>query len=43
MINTVFPMFLTQFILDQQAVAEHWDLPNTRDFPAYIDVASAEA
>jgi hypothetical protein len=32
MTNTVLPSIQTQFISHQQAVAEHWDLPNTEIF-----------
>jgi hypothetical protein len=32
MTYTVFPKFQTQYILDQQAVPEHRDLPNTDIF-----------
>jgi hypothetical protein len=40
MTNTVFPRFQTQYISHQQAVAEHWDLPNTEILQSK-DVASA--
>jgi hypothetical protein len=44
MTKTVFPLFQTQYavssISNQQAVAEHWDLPNTEIFQSK-DVASA--
>jgi hypothetical protein len=41
MSNTVLPMFQTQYslIFHQQAVAEHWDFPNTEIFQSK-DVAS---
>jgi hypothetical protein len=32
MTNTVIPTFQSQYILDfsSEAIAEHWDLPNTK-------------
>jgi hypothetical protein len=35
MTNTVFQTFQTQYI-HQQAVAEHWDLPNTEIFQSKV-------
>jgi hypothetical protein len=39
MTNTVFPTFQTQYIIYQQTVAEHWDLPSPDIFQSK-DVAS---
>jgi hypothetical protein len=45
MTHTVFPTFQTQYTVSwisyQQAVAEHWDLPNTEIFLSK-DVASVQ-